>query len=93
MLRRSGRALEKDRARWIMQKIYLRFSKVYLPLKFRIYFLLGIGQESPLQQHAAPFLLLQQAWAFLPRLFFLQQDMFLSPALQQSLMSQHASAV
>jgi hypothetical protein len=46
--------------------------------------------ESPLQQQAAPFPSLQQAWAFLPRLFFLQQDM--APALQQSFVSQQASA-
>jgi len=40
-------------------------------------FLLGIGHELPLQQHdAALSLPLQQAWAFLPLLFFLlQQDM------------------
>jgi hypothetical protein len=87
----GGRCLKKHRARWITQKIYCGgFSCRW---NFRIYFLLGIGQESPLQQHAAPFLPLQQAWAFLPRLFFVQQDMFLSPALQQSFTSQHASAV
>ena len=54
-------------------------------------FLLGIGHESPLQQHdAGPFLPLQQAWAFLPRLvFLLQQD--IAPPLQQFSMSQQAS--
>jgi len=53
-------------------------------------FLFGIVHESPLQQHDAPFLALQQAWAFLPRLvFLLQQDM--APLLQQFSMSQQAS--
>jgi hypothetical protein len=63
-----------------------------LPFELLV-FLLGIGHESPLQQHAVPPLPLQQAWAFLPRfVFFLQQDMAASPALQQSFMSQQASA-
>jgi hypothetical protein len=54
-------------------------------------FLLGMGHESPLQQQESPeaFLPLQQAWAFLPLLFFLQQD--IAPSLQQFSMSQHAS--
>jgi hypothetical protein len=53
-------------------------------------FLFGIVHESPLQQHEAPLLALQQACAFLPRLvFFLQQDM--APLLQQFSMSQQAS--
>jgi hypothetical protein len=64
-----------------------------LPFAFPV-FLLGIGQESPLQQHAAPPLPEQQACAFLPLfVFFLQQDMFLSPALQQFSISQQASAL
>ena len=55
-------------------------------------FLLGMVHESPLQQHDAPFLALQQACAFLPLLvFFLQQDM--APLLQQFFMSQQASAL
>jgi hypothetical protein len=59
-------------------------------LEFPVGFLLGIGHESPLQQHpAAPSLPAQQEWAFLPFFFFLQQDM---SALQQSFMSQQASA-
>jgi hypothetical protein len=61
-----------------------------LPVVFTAGFLLGIVHESPLQQHDAPFLALQQAWAFLPLLvFFLQQDM--APLLQQFFMSQQAS--
>jgi len=49
-----------------------------------------MGQELPAQQHAAALSLpLQQACAFLPFLFFLQQDM---SALQQSFMSQQDSA-
>ena len=61
-----------------------------MPLEFPVGFLLGIGHESPLQQHpAAPSLPAQQEWAFLPFFFFLQQDM---SALQQSFMSQQASA-
>jgi hypothetical protein len=53
-------------------------------------FLFGIVHESPLQQHEAPLLALQQACAFLPRfVFFLQHDM--APLLQQFSMSQHAS--
>jgi hypothetical protein len=64
-----------------------------LPFELLV-FLFGIGHESPLQQHAAaPPLPLQQACAFLPCLFFLQQDMAASPALQQSFMSQQASAL
>jgi len=55
-------------------------------------FLLGMVHESPLQQHDAPFLALQQACAFLPLLvFFLQQDM--APLSQQFFMSQQASAL
>jgi hypothetical protein len=56
-----------------------------------VLFLLGMGHESPLQQQESPepFLPLQQAWAFLPLLFFLQQD--IAPSLQQFSMSQHAS--
>jgi hypothetical protein len=56
-----------------------------------VVFLLGIGHASPLQQHSAPFFVLQQACAFLPFFFFLQQDMSLSPALQQSFEPQQAS--
>jgi hypothetical protein len=54
-------------------------------------FLLGIGQESPLQQQAALLSMpLQQAWAFLPFFFALQQDMsFMS--VQQPALSQQAS--
>jgi hypothetical protein len=54
-------------------------------------FLFGMGHESPLQQQESPdpFLPLQQACAFLPYLFFLQQD--IAPSLQQFSMSQHAS--
>jgi hypothetical protein len=49
-------------------------------------FLLGIGQEPPPQQQDSLLSMpLQQAWAFLPFFFFLQQDM---SALQQSFMSQ-----
>jgi hypothetical protein len=59
-------------------------------LEFPVGFLLGIGHESPLQQHpAAPSLPAQQAWAFLPFFFFLQQDM--AASLQQPCMSQQAS--
>ena len=59
-------------------------------------FLLGIGHESPLQQHAAFLSIpLQHECAFRPRLprlvLFLQQDM--AASLQQSFMSQQASAV
>lgn len=62
-----------------------------LPLVEPPVFLLGIGHESPLQQHdAAPSLPLQQACAFLWCFVFLQQDMSLSPALQQSFTSQQA---
>lgn len=51
-----------------------------------VVFLLGIGHEPLPQQHdSALSLPLQQAWAFLPRLFFLQQDMV---ALQQFVISQ-----
>jgi hypothetical protein len=54
-------------------------------------FLLGIGHESPLQQHAAAVSLpLQQECAFLPLDFFLQQDM--AASLQQFAMSQQADA-
>jgi hypothetical protein len=62
-------------------------------LAFAVVFLLGIGHESPLQQHAAFLSIpLQQAWAFLPRFdFFLQQD--IAASLQQPAMSQQASAV
>jgi len=49
-----------------------------------------MGHESPAQQHATALSLpLQQALAFLPFLFFLQQDI---SALQQSFMSQQDSA-
>jgi hypothetical protein len=61
-------------------------------LEFPVGFLLGIGHESPLQQHpAAPSLPAQQEWAFLPFFFFLQQDM--APSLQQPFTSQQASAL
>jgi len=55
-------------------------------------FLLGMGHESPLQQHdAALSLPLQQAWAFLPLRFFLQHDM--APSLQQLAISQQAEVL
>jgi hypothetical protein len=52
-------------------------------------FLLGIGQVPVPQQHVSLLSMpLQQAWAFLPFFFFLQQDM---SALQQSFISQQAA--
>lgn len=54
--------------------------------------LLGMGHESPLQQHEADLSLpLQHACAFLPLRFFLQQ--VIAASLQQFAMSQHAEVL
>jgi hypothetical protein len=77
---KGGRCLKKHRARPVINCRKSQFVFV-LPV-----FLLGIGQEPlPQQQDSLLSMPLQQAWAFLPFFFFLQQDM---SALQQSFMSQ-----
>ena len=85
--------LPRDRRKALARRPPLGFQVKGNQLLVFLLFLLGMGHESPLQQQESPvpFVPLQQACAFLPLLFFLQQD--IAPLLQQFSLSQHASVV